>query len=752
MIGESMKKIIAFAIVCPLLAGLATAPAAAGDDGGFKLWVKPVSLWVLESDIDTNSSKFQEYLDLSSGLWAGLNIYGEDEAGDRTLALRMQAIGRDHARYQMDYALAGKYSFELDYNKIPHKFGNDATLLWNQTAVNRLELPDSMQASILDSLLNHQGFVSHGFLSGLLEPYFATANKIDLGLQRNRTRARFDLGKMGKTAWAFEYNHENRDGYRPLGASFGFFNVQEIPEPIRYATASAEISSEINGKNGGLRFGFRHSTFENDLQSVIWDNPFRSFDSTDGRAYLGPVLTKNGPALGRTALPPDNESNLLFVDGRGRTGAWWYNGSLTYNKMTQDESLLPLTINTAIVGAYPDGGQEFIPAAGGGLPVSSADREVEVMRVAGNAGRKLGENFDLTLRYRTYDYDTGGRRLEFPGYVRMDAVWEPIPLLTVPYAYTKDNLGIELDWDVSDNTQLTLAYLMESWDRSLREIEESDEDIIKLSVDSRPNQKVAIRGSWATGDRSTSHYDVEAQEVYFVHPEGINNQPALRKFDEAVRDVDDYDLSLQFFPADAWNLSFGFSGRDEDYPDSVFGLQSDELSNVNFELGYAPGANLNFYIFGHTAARDVFQRARQSGGTLSTDPANDWSVALNEDTTTWGLGLNAKNDNGWSWDLGAHISDTDGEADFETPAGGSPSAAVDFDNYEDIELFSAWFKLGYELSKHASFGLFYLYEDYTIDSFIQAGVVPYLPSSILLAPNDGDYQGDLFGINLRLTF
>lgn len=750
MIRFTTVKTVTIVLASLLVLGAGAPPATAGDDDGFRLWVDPLDFWVLEKDQNNNSSKFQEYRDLQSGLWANLNAYGESEDGDRTLAIRMSAIGRDHARYTVDYGLAGEYKFNLDYNKIPHLFGNDATLLWNQTAANRFELADSTQLALQQAVEAQRaggGSVNFDFLEPLIRPFIDTANRIDLGLQRDRTRARFDLGTMGKLAWGFEYKHENRNGNRPVGADFGFNNVQEIPEPINFDTTDAEISAEFNGKRGGARFGYRHSEFENQYSSVTWDNPWRAVDSTDSRAYLGPNSTNNGPSRGRIALAPDNDADLLFVDGRARAGGWWFSGSFGLATMNQNDPLLPYTINTAIEGVDETTGATF-NAATAALPVRNADNEVETMNLSGNAGTRLSDDFTLTLRYRTYDYDNKSARIRTPGYVRVDAVWEPIPLITVPYDWTKDDIGVEVGWDASKSTHLTLAYLVESWDRSFREIETSDEDTIKLSVDSRPNSKVAVRASWATGDRSTSHYDTEAQEVFFQHPEGITNQPGLRKFDEAVRDVDDYDFTVQLMPKDDWHLSFGLSGRDENYTESEFGLKDDEISSYNFELGYSPGANLNCFLFGHLADRDVFQLGRQSGGSVSTNPLDDWNILFNEDTTTWGFGVNGKNDSGWSWDLATHVSDTDGEADFTTPAGGRD--VVDIPNYEDIELTSVWFKLSYEITPNASLGAFWYYEDYTINSFILQGIVPYLPQSILLAGNDADYRANLFGINLRL--
>ncbi len=698
--------------------------ASAAEDDGFRLWVDPIDIWVLERDQDTKSSQFQEYRDLSSGLWLGLDLFGETaDGGDRNFAVRLRGVGRDDARYSLDYRLEGKYSFSIDYNQIPHRFGNDANMPWDRPVLNRLEFPDPVQGVNQDQIL----------------AFVATADRLDLGLRRDRTEARFDYGKLGKLAWSVDLRHENRNGDRPLGVAFGFGNVQEIPEPIDYDTTAATISGEFNGEKGGVRVGYTYSTFENNFDSVIWDNPFNAFEAA------------GNPSRGRFDLAPDNEAGLFFVDGRARAGGWWFSGNVGYNTLSQDDALLPYTINTGIEGIDPATGATF-PAASAGLPVRRADNEADIMNLSANAGTEFGEDWSLTFRYRYYDYDNSSPRITFPGYARLDERWEEDRLITVPYSYSRDSLGAELGWDVTETTNLALAYTTESWEREFREIRDSDEDILKLSLDSRPSDKVTVRASYATGDRSIGQYLTEAQLVFFVDPHDIDNQPGLRKYDQAARDVDDYEVSVQLTPNDMWYLSFGLSGRDEDYGKSEFGLISDEVANLNFEIGYTPGANLNFYLFGHNEDRDVFQRNRQSGRDLSFNPEDVWTAAFVEDTMTWGLGLNSESDSGWSWDLSVHLSDTDGEIDFETPPGGSPSEAVDIGNYEDIELLSAWAKVGYALNDRVSCGAFYLYEDYTIDSFIRQGLQPFIAGTLLLIPNDGNYQASVFGVNMRFIF
>src|SRR6185295_19888747 len=97
-------------------------------------------------------------------------------------------------------------------------------------------------------------------------------------------------------------------------------------------------------------------------------------------------------------------------------------------------------------------GSTFNPTDPANLPANSADRKVDVTQLSGLLGTTFGANWGLTFHYRYYDYDNTSKRIEFPGYVRFHAVWEPIARIAVPYSYTKDDLGAELTWDMSTTT------------------------------------------------------------------------------------------------------------------------------------------------------------------------------------------------------------------------------------------------------------------------------------------------------------
>ena len=595
------------------------------------------------------------------------------------------------------------------------------------------------------------GGITFNFLNNLLSPYLKTTNAVSPGLERDRALARLDLGRMGPFAWTLEYTHENRNGTRPYGASFGFSNVTEIPEPIDYDTTGAELAGEWKAAHGGLRFGYRYSDFKNNVETMIWDNPFRSTDSTDPSAYTAPGAGSiNGSARGIAALAPSNRANIGFIGGQWKAGGWWLNGSATYDEMKQNQPFVPYTLNTSIQG-IADNGTKFDPTSLSSLPARSFDGKVANTSLTASAGTRFGQSFDFTLRYRYFDYDDKSPRIEFPGYIRFDAVWEAIARLSVPYSYKRQNTSAELGWNVAPSTRLGLAWENEGWDRKFREVKNTSENIFRLTADTHPTQKLSLRGTYEHGDKTIGKYDPTAQGDSFVEAEALTNLAALRKFDEAARTYNSWNLLAQVFATDSVNLTLGTSGRKDNYDKSVFGLVLDDIKSYNAEIAYTPGAQLDFFLFGQRSDRHSLQNARQSGATPSTNPNDNWSADLNEITDTWGLGVNSVFSARWTGNLTGNWSRSDGKAAFPRPAGANPQG-VGFSNYEDVELLALIGKLDYKINAAASAELFYRWEKYKIDSFILQGLANYLPGALLLDANNGDFKGSLYGFALKLTF
>lgn len=737
-----------------ILAALVLTGAPLLAEGGFELNLDRLDIGVYDVDVDTDSAKFNEYRDWDTGFTIPkLQISGENPETGRYLDFDAKWVGRRDARYTLEYGVSGDWGLMVDYNKIPHRFGNNGRILFAETSPGRWEISDAVQSNLdaaIQGRIDARLPVTYAVLNDLLQPYLTAAALIDLELQRDRTHASFDLGKMGRMAWNFDYKQENRYGNRAYGSAFGFGSVVELPEPIDYTTSDAQISGELTGKKGGLNFGYRYSKFDNEVDSMIWDNPFRLTDATHPSAYQAPNGSTNaGSALGEADLAPENESSWLFVNGRYKAGVWNLSGALSYGNMTQDDDLLPYTLNTSIVGENFDG-SHFDPTNPANLPRQSADAEVDLLNFTGSAAARFGKNWQVNFKARYYDYDNKTPRLALPGYVRYHGVWEEIGRITVPFAYTVQNLSGEVGYLFGKDSRLGLSYAVESWDREFREIDSSDEDVIKLTYDTRLGI-VDLRAAYEIGDRSISAYHVEAMEHSFIEHGEPNNLPGLRKYDEAAREYDSFYVQAMMMLGESSDLMLSVNQRNDDYDESEFGLTGDEVMQYNVEYSVALPDSGSFFVFFNRTERTVDQRNRQSGATPSTNPLDDWYSTFEEDNDTFGLGF-AKTSGKWAFDLKGTYNKSDGLADFFSPPGGSPNTAVGFDDYEDIEILSARVSVGYELTESMSVGFDYWYEDYTLESFITRGLTNYLPGALLLNANYGDYTANVLGIRFKMEF
>jgi len=162
-----------------------------------------------------------------------------------------------------------------------------------------------------------------------------------------------------------------------------------------------------------------------------------------------------------------------------------------------------------------------------------------------------------------------------------------------------------------------------------------------------------------------------------------------------------------------------------------------------------PGTG-SVYGFYEYQDRSVTQRARQSGGTLSTSNLDDWVGKFDMTNDLFGIGFNRDGSSPWKFGAHATWSQSDGTAGLFTLPGGTPSTAEGFDDYEDIELFTGKIKVGYQLTEQLETGVSWWYEDYTYKSFLTRNIRNYLPGALLINGNNGDYSFNIVSLYFRV--
>jgi hypothetical protein len=769
-----MKRSFIFVFAVLALA----APAAAQED----FEEGELTFGLLQKDFDTISSKFLEYRDIPQGPVVP-NVGLTGKKGD----WRYRLWGRDVTQKDQRYFGAvdnGTLRFEGSYLGIPHNFGNGGKSILGPISETNWQLSDALQAAH-QGAINAATTINYAFLSNLVAPSLAAAPaNIDLKLLRGRTSLAFAVTPQESNfEVGVSYFHERRSGTRAAnGTSFGFGNVVETPEPVRYITQDFALNASYKGDWGVARAGLRFNDFGDNFDAFAFDNPFRVSDSTDPSAYQAPSSSsKNGPRFGLMALPPDNKAVTESVGATLKFGSnTRVTADATFGQWSQDEAFIPWTTNTAIT--TPDGQ----PATTAPLPAPSLDGKIDTLALSASFHTRLTDTLGVNARFRRYEHDnkTARYRLE-EGYVRYDAVWEEIPRITVPYGYTNDSfdayatlelgaLGLEAGWKYN------------SMNRTFRETEDTSENVFRVAADWRGDW-LALRGIGEFGSRDFDGYDaVRAEEESFLPVPGEvalpANQTVLRRYDQAKRDLTRLGAQVELSPGSGKLSAFAsyvhtkfeydqapvecedvalFAGQAAFCPGGVqapLGLIDDAYDTFTLEANLAPSERVNLYAFYTWEDGDILQNGRQSGSTLNFATNDVWTSNITSKGNTFGGGADfTLVPDRWSVGVLARYQDVDGNnlvsllPGYSTSiygtnpqllqctgtGGGTPCEIPAFDDTQYTAV-TAWAR--YQFAAHWTAMAGVGFEDYSIDDAQTENALNYMPASFFLQANNRDYE------------
>jgi MtrB/PioB family decaheme-associated outer membrane protein len=707
-----------------------------------------VNLGLFQVDQDTLSSKFLEYRDLPNGVTGPFfRIFGKK--GEVRYDLAGEQVQQNDQRYLFKLE-SSAVRVTGEFNKIPHRFGNSGRTLLQATSPGVLELSNTLQSEFQSALeaqraVNPAG-INFAFLSALVDPSIAAGNIVDLELVRSRGNLDIRLTPNKAYDIRVSYFREKRFGDRAAsGTSFGFSNVVETPEPVDYLTQDIGASAEYGGTWGMVRGALRYNWFENKILTQAWDNPFRILSSTDPSAYTAPGAGSiNGPAFGLMALPPDNNAvnaslgTTLKLASHTRLTA-----DFSFGFWRQNETpFVAYTTNTAITTPLQ-------AADLGTLPERQLDGQINTSsQVVALTSRPAG-GFTLRARYRRYDLNNETPRIEFPGYVRFDSVWEEIPRISVPYGYTNDRLDATASYDFGPVT-VEGGYRFTGFDRTFRESTRTTENAGTVAVNLRARGWVLVRGTYERASRDLDEYDYErSEEASRLAHDPPTQQPTLLRFDQAPRDSNRLGGELQLAPGGSVLIGVSYLYNKDEYTETSMGLIDSKWDSLTANFDYTPGDRWN--VFAYYTREDItsFQRGRQSGATPSTRTIDDWTADIATDVNSVGAGGNF----GIVADkvylkLQGRYQKVDGFNDLASPPGGTPDVAFAIADFDDTKLLTVGAEVEYRFAERWGFAVGGWFEDYEIRDAFTSTVLNYYPGSFFLAADNGDYQAKVGYVRL----
>jgi MtrB/PioB family decaheme-associated outer membrane protein len=539
----------------------------------------PPDNWLTPQTTDS-IAKFEEYgkIPQTAPFLDWINLQAGTQDGRYALDFWGRSVGLNNQSYSLDASAIGQHYLSLGWDQTPHLISTSAKNLFGGVGTTSLTVANSIQAALQAQMPNASANTPAGAAARAAIENIINNNLTSLELSTRRDKATVDYQYTPNAAWTFQVDHSNehRTGVRPLGVSWGFnggfaSNAIEVPAAINDRTQNVNAGGEYFGTTFfGTRWNtnvrYAGSFYENENKLFTAENPF--------------CLNTCFPTLLLMPMQPNNQANGV-VWNTGVDLPWFkgrFMSTFQFNHMTQDDPF----ISTATNG--------FVPApirTLGGVPVSSLNGVVNTFLWNNVLTAHLTNDLKLVVKGRHYDIDNQTPMLQTTNYNRADSGLVTQTRRSLPIAYTKDNASTELNYRPARWLNVGGGWYWERWDRKLRDVNVTNENMGKVFADATLANWALWRGSYLYSQRRYGEYSTEhfVEDVALAFSEVASN---MRRFDVANRNRHKADTAFEFAVYEVNTTITPNAGlRWDDYPDPVFnplGLQSDHSWNAGIEV------------------------------------------------------------------------------------------------------------------------------------------------------------------------
>jgi hypothetical protein len=645
--------------------GLAQQPAVPQVLSGF---TGTLDVGGLFTGTDGDEARYERYRDMRDGLYTGINVSRQNERS--LFDASASHIGYRDQRYAARF-IGSRVKINFDWQSIPLNFsyltrtpytfsGNTLTL--DNSAQNAVQgptnatndgtavgvpcAPGGPPASCSNPTQADQAKANRSIYESLAVP-------LDLRYGRDNAAIGAVFSASRSVDVDAKFSSSMREGQQPWSASFAFNNAVELPQTLDQRTNDMTLGATWTNPRSMFRIGWDGSWFNNNNDTLVWDNPIRLTDFNNGLLPPnGPYdpsgySNGNGPAQGRMALAPSNSMNVFSATGMYKLFArTTLNGTLQFTSQNQDDDLIDWTINPLIDSptvhaAFPHLAQ---------LPRATAEAEAQGINALINLSSRAFRYGTLTVRYRYNKRDVQTPTFDATEYVRFDAVPEEVEEGLSPQFDTSRQIFdanfalLPLRWGT-----LRLGYGHEGVERRGRGFSDVGENILRATFDTFTSQFLTLRASYDMGWRRGEGF-VETGTDYEEGPGGT--QPTLRYYDESDRNRKRFSLLATVMPRDTYDVYVQVGGGWDEYfaddsvpverPGELFGLQSAESTSWNFGINVHPNDRLAFganYGFDRYNSFQLSRNANPPPDPTWTDPNRNWNLDGTDEINTFSLYL-----------------------------------------------------------------------------------------------------------------
>jgi MtrB/PioB family decaheme-associated outer membrane protein len=552
---------------------------------------------VQQIDNNTNSSKFTEYRDLQDQFFLPYLAFSVAEPGGaRFFTLSGSNVSRRDQTILIEAGHAGVWHVAADWNEVPHNFSNKAVTPYIQRAPGLFDVPATVPITfkkLATAAADTAGVLASDELIAAYQRTFL--HPVDLRTQTNV--GRFGASWTGSDALnlAFSYNMRDKYGSKNTFGPIGdrpprTLNI-ELAEPVDYRTNELTFAAEHKGTGYQVRAEYLFSDFANAVDTLQWQNVYAAV--VPGETY--DTWDRSVSTYGVRPLPPDNRyHNISTMIGADMPFDSRLIGSIGYGRLEQNEVLLPYSYNADQLTTRP-------------FPRTTAEGSLDTLSVTADYVVNPMPRLNLRAFYRQYDLDnnTPSDRWQYvtsdtsnlngtSSYVNKR--------VNIPYAYDRDNAGVEATWRLPARSTLNFGYEREAVGRVHREADTA-ENILRGSWRTRANRWVSLEARYLQGDRDGGTYNNEVtHEGYWYSPSEANdnnnplltfdNHPDMRRFDVSDRMRRQLDLRVNLSPREDVALNAFVRFRNDDFDSNVAASQPLSDTTLPDAAATTPGNQL----------------------------------------------------------------------------------------------------------------------------------------------------------------
>jgi MtrB/PioB family decaheme-associated outer membrane protein len=640
-------------------------------------------------DVTGDEARYNRYRDLRGGAVFDRFHFQREEP---TWFFRAEAnnVGYRDQRYFGDFQSIGKLKASFEWTQVPlYSAVNPKTLY--ATNGSYLAINDNVQQSIQAAGTNTAA------RDAALNNAFAQAGTT--GLYSRRDVANFDMVYTlnRDVDVKFRLRNSNRSGNQVLafgfGTSPGLNPAVEMGVPMDDRTTDVNAALEFANAKGLVSVGYAGSWYNQNVPFVQFDNPLRATDIS------------GGTSIGQFANWPTNTSFSVNANGAysfaKRTRA---TAGLSIGRWSQDETLPPMTVNTALVSPS--------------LERSTAATEADILSMVFNLNSRPTNALWLNAKYRYYDYDN-----KTPHFTATNAIigdWAPGTQVhvTEPASFKRKTLDLDASFTPVEYLALGVGFGREDADRTFRIYEQTAENTFRVTADSTANQYVSLRLKFERSERTGSHFEEHLLEE-------VGEQPETRHYDIANRVRERVSALVTVTPVPWFALNAAVSDGDDNYDETGFGMRDNTNRAYSFGFDAFPMDTVSFGMNYGYEKYTAYQYSRTSNplpNVTFEDPTRDWSIDQDDTVNTFGFNVNflkalPKTDIRFTYDI------SDGEATYVYggPAITNPAvfSTVQLQQLAPVTNTLIDFKtdVQYFVRPNVALGIGYWYEEYKVEDF-----------------------------------